>query len=122
MLFFSHLWKRLYFDMEVWKIQANSFNQLAYECSKNEINGLLHVNTYKMGVIITFASYLTNCWKNYFIFMSNVLFKKCSVGQLHESKMHLSKAMYSMVLMNNYHNEVPGEDWGDVLAKTPPPP
>lgn len=56
--------------MNVQKIQANSFNQLAYECSKNEINGLLRVNMYKRGVIITFASYLTNCSKNsYFVFM-----------------------------------------------------
>lgn len=35
--------------MNIWKIQANSFNQLAYECSKNEITGLLRVNTYKRG-------------------------------------------------------------------------
>lgn len=44
-------------------------------------------------------------------------FIKSTLGQLHWSKIHLNKAMYSMVLTNSYHSEVPGEDWGDILAK-----
>lgn len=41
---------------------------------------------------------------------------KCSVGQLHQSKIHLNKAMYPMVSINSCHTEVLVEDWGNTLG------
>lgn len=47
-LLFRHLSKS-FLDTKVQKIQANSSNQLADECSNNEVSGLLRVSTYGVG-------------------------------------------------------------------------
>lgn len=70
--------------MNIRKTQANSSNELAYECSKNERRDLTCIDAYNRGVTQLLPALSQNAGRITMKSLHKIPFyKKCSVGQLY---------------------------------------
>lgn len=75
-----------------------------------------------MGVLASHVSATSQTVERMIFSLCKMPFIKSALWVNYPKKDTFKQSHLSYSFNNCYHSEVPGEDWGDVLAKTPPPP